>query len=71
MAPKHRLFGLSSVELLFVGAEEFSPVELVHEKPFISLGTRVLERSEPKIAGDGCQLLGQGYDLKVHHELEN
>ena len=68
---KHGLLRLARVHLLLVRAEELSTVELVHQEPFVSFGSCILQRSEPKITSNCCQLLGQWDNLQVHHELED
>ena len=55
--------------MFLVWAQEFTSVELVHKKPFIPLSACVLERSEPQVASNRRQLLGQRDDLQVHHQL--
>ena len=44
-------------------------MELMHKEPFISLSSCVLQRSEPKVAGDGGELFGKGDNHEVHHKL--
>ena len=66
---KHRLLGLSRVENFFVRAKELPAVKLVHEQPFVPLGSCVLQRTEPEVTSDSGKLLSQRNDLQVHHQL--
>ena len=61
---------LLSVQLLFVRAEEFTATEFVEQKHFVTLSTGVLQRSVPEITRNCGQLLGEGDNHKMLHELE-
>lgn len=42
----------------------------MQQKHLISLGSRILKGPEPEVTSDVCQLLGQGDDRKMRHQLE-
>ena len=52
-----------------IWAEELLRTEFMQEKHFISLGSGILQGTEPQVTSDCRQLLGQWQDVQVHHEL--